>query len=104
MIEARSKAMSELLKALWANLNSAYNSKEYGEKMGEAIKALWDDPDHVYNSMELIRIVFLGHLIPKQRPIPEINGENLGYYANHFNVPSVEHNMIVKILMIIYSI
>ena len=57
MIEARSQAQSELMKTLWANPNSVFNSKEYRYKMieywsnpknreavSEAMIEYWSDP------------------------------------------------------------
>ena len=51
---------------------------------------------HVQQEQEDIARVVL-------QQINKINGNNPGYYANHISVPSVEHNLRVKI-MLCYSI
>ena len=65
MIEARSEAQSQLVKAPWADPNSFSCSKEYRDKIieywsdpknreaqSELMKVLWADPNHVFNSKE----------------------------------------------------
>jgi hypothetical protein len=48
----QSVLQKRLKKEQWADPNSVYNSKEYGESLSQAIKDVWKDPNSIYNTPE----------------------------------------------------